>query len=299
MEQRKFFQNERKFIVGKCYEKLRVNRGFLINIPIELSDEQGDIISGSNVYVGEYVRSNNTGWGDNRTRYDYFILDGIENVTVLDYDGTTRFREVDCETRLPVYQEEQNTPIQSAQSSSQNNFLTPPRLSDTDRNNPPEIVRNPYNNEDMARRAVSNHLNDHNRNRNNSNSQSIPAPLNLSASSSRSSRSSRLSEPINIPMPNFDDSDPIKRTKQLETYADRFRCPVCFECEINCVLQPCGHCLCEGCFVNIQKTSNKCSICRTIITGNTIMKLGSYDTSLKKKYLKYKNKYFKLKNNGN
>ena len=106
MAQNRFFQNESKFVVGKCYEKIRVNDIFTFGRPVGTTDESGTIVPGSNVYVGEYIKSVNSG-SNNFTRYDYFMLDGVENISRLDYDGTTRYREVDCNTRLPVIQLQQ------------------------------------------------------------------------------------------------------------------------------------------------------------------------------------------------
>ena len=45
--------------------------------------------------MGEYVSSQNVGYGDNGTRYDYFKNnEGKEIVHYLNYEGTTRYREV-------------------------------------------------------------------------------------------------------------------------------------------------------------------------------------------------------------
>jgi N-acetylneuraminic acid mutarotase len=45
--------------------------------------------------LGKYVSSVYIGYGDNGTRYDYFInAKGKEIMHCLNYDGTTRYREV-------------------------------------------------------------------------------------------------------------------------------------------------------------------------------------------------------------
>lgn len=92
----KFFQNEKKFVVGKYYETLRVQsppyRGY---IDLETCDEIGTIIPNSEKFLGKYVSSQHYGYGDNGTRYDYFINEEGKNITnCLEYDGTTRYREV-------------------------------------------------------------------------------------------------------------------------------------------------------------------------------------------------------------
>ena len=92
----KFFQNEKKFVVGNYYETLRVKplpyRGYL---DLETCDEIGTIIPNSDKFLGKYVSSQHYGYGDNGTRYDYFINREGENITnYLEYDGTTRYRDV-------------------------------------------------------------------------------------------------------------------------------------------------------------------------------------------------------------
>ena len=111
----KFFQNEKKFIIGETYETLRVrsppydpNK----KISIDICDEVGTIIPESELYLGKYVRSWNYGWGDNRGRVDYFINDKDQEVShYLDYDGTTRYRKVKShmEERIPYLQVVEST----------------------------------------------------------------------------------------------------------------------------------------------------------------------------------------------
>ena len=92
-----FFQSNKKFKVGKAYETLRVK-----SLPygtykctLENCDEIGTIIPNSEKFLGYYVSSQNYGYGDNGGRYDYFKNINGKNVThSLDYDGTTRYREV-------------------------------------------------------------------------------------------------------------------------------------------------------------------------------------------------------------
>jgi hypothetical protein len=97
----KFFQNEKKFVVGKTYETIRVqtppwkphNGSYLHNL--ETCDEIGTIIPNSELFLGKYVSSQCYGYGDNGGRYDNFINNkGQEISHYLDYDGTTRYREV-------------------------------------------------------------------------------------------------------------------------------------------------------------------------------------------------------------
>jgi hypothetical protein len=92
-----FFQNEKKFIVGKSYETLRVETprwGTYVS-NLETCDEIGSVIPNSEKFLGKYVSSQNYGYGDNGGRYDYFTNEKGETVTnCLDYDGKTRYRTV-------------------------------------------------------------------------------------------------------------------------------------------------------------------------------------------------------------
>jgi hypothetical protein len=103
----RFFQNEKKFVIGDTYETLRVRSPPYdpkVKIPIDICDEVGVIIPKSEIYLGKYVDSARYGWGDNSGRIDYFINDQGEKVAhYLEYDGTTRYRRVKShmEERLP------------------------------------------------------------------------------------------------------------------------------------------------------------------------------------------------------
>jgi hypothetical protein len=93
----KFFQNEKKFVVGKSYETLRVQTprwGTYVS-NLETCDEIGSVIPNSEKFLGKYVSSQKYGYGDNGGRYDYFTNEKGETVTnCLDYDGKTRYRTV-------------------------------------------------------------------------------------------------------------------------------------------------------------------------------------------------------------
>ena len=91
----KFFQNEKKFVVGKTYETIRVQTPPWNPHNIEPCDEIGKIIPNSQLFLGTYVSSEHYGYGDNGGRYDTFINKNGEKIYhYLDYDGTTRYREV-------------------------------------------------------------------------------------------------------------------------------------------------------------------------------------------------------------
>ena len=95
--QNKFFQNEKKFVVGKWYETLRVKspKWGTYELNMETCDEIGTIIQGSTKFLGKYVSSQCYGYGDNGGRYDYFTNEKGETISnYLDYDGTTRYRKV-------------------------------------------------------------------------------------------------------------------------------------------------------------------------------------------------------------
>ena len=70
----KFFQNEKKFVVGKSYETLRVQkpRFGTYEYNLETCDEIGTIIPNSEKFLGTYVSSQNYGYRDSSGRYDYF-----------------------------------------------------------------------------------------------------------------------------------------------------------------------------------------------------------------------------------
>jgi hypothetical protein len=93
----KFFQNEKKFVVGESYETLRVKMppwGTYVS-NIETCDEIGTIIPNSEKFLGKYVSSQNYGCRDSSGRYDYFTNENNETITnCLDYHGTTRYRVV-------------------------------------------------------------------------------------------------------------------------------------------------------------------------------------------------------------
>ena len=93
----KFFQDEKKFVVGKVYETLRVKSPpwGTYSVDLEKCDEIGTIFPNTEQLLGKYVSSQNYGYGDNGGRYDYFIDDkGETKGHCLNYDGTTRYREV-------------------------------------------------------------------------------------------------------------------------------------------------------------------------------------------------------------
>jgi hypothetical protein len=91
----KFFQNEKKFVVGQWYETLGVHSpkwGTYVS-NLETCDEIGTIIPNSEKFLGKYVCSASYGYGDNGGRYDYFTNEKGESITnCLDYHGTTRYR---------------------------------------------------------------------------------------------------------------------------------------------------------------------------------------------------------------
>ena len=105
-EKPKFFQNEKKFVVGKAYETLNVKtpRWGTYDCNLENCDEIGSIIPNTEKILGYYVSSQKYGYGDNGGRYDYFTNEKGETIShCLDYDGTTRYRKVNSlmDERLP------------------------------------------------------------------------------------------------------------------------------------------------------------------------------------------------------
>ena len=105
-EKPKFFQNEKKFVVGQAYETLRVKspQWGTYSVDLEKCDEIGTIIPNTEQFLGHYIRSQKYGYGDNGGRYDYFTnAEGKEIAHCLNYDGTTRYRKVQSfmDERLP------------------------------------------------------------------------------------------------------------------------------------------------------------------------------------------------------
>ncbi len=72
---------------------------------------------------------------------------------------------------------------------------------------------------------------------------------------------------------------------------DEMTCIICLENEKNTSLIPCGHVFCNICTENLIKTQSTCPYCRSVINGSLKVFLGGYYD----KYMKYKNKYLKLK----
>ena len=92
-----FFQNENKFIVGKTYETIRIERCQYTNYAnnMHILDELGLQIPNSELFLGKYVSSYNYGYGRNSGRCDIFINNKGEQISNhLDYDGRTRYRQV-------------------------------------------------------------------------------------------------------------------------------------------------------------------------------------------------------------
>jgi hypothetical protein len=79
-----------------------------------------------------------------------------------------------------------------------------------------------------------------------------------------------------------------------EAYLGRLQCPACMIKESNIVLIPCGHLLCSNC-VNRLKIDNEAANRRQLCPMCRIEYTNVHDIFYKK-YLKYKNKYLKLKN---
>jgi hypothetical protein len=115
----KFFQNEKKFVVGKAYETLMVQSPRWGTYPhnLETCDEIGHIIPNTEIFLGYYVKSISVGYGDNRTRYDYFTnAEGKEISHCLSYEGTTRYREVktNVEEQIPYLKNIEDVKMQKA-----------------------------------------------------------------------------------------------------------------------------------------------------------------------------------------
>ena len=95
MNENKFFQSETKFVQGKIYETIRVDSYNFPYESIENCDEVGRIIPNTELLLGRYVSSYHYGFGEGGGRCDHFINDKGEKISYhLNYDGTTRYREV-------------------------------------------------------------------------------------------------------------------------------------------------------------------------------------------------------------
>ena len=93
------------------------------------------------------------------------------------------------------------------------------------------------------------------------------------------------------------DSVPFDKSKIAE-YAEKFRCKICEENEVNCILMECGHGICRPCYLaHVRSTQERnqelnCPWCNRPITAvKNLFLAGGY----KQKYLKYKKKYLELK----
>ena len=88
-------------------------------------------------------------------------------------------------------------------------------------------------------------------------------------------------------VPSSSASTVVKPTKP--TIKDEDACVICLENEKTHAFTQCGHmCVCETCGLKIMRTTRSCPICRS----NSSSVLHIY----RSKYLKYKQKYLKLKN---
>lgn len=105
-----FFQKETKFVVGDCYEFIRVSVNFSKHTKrtgesheswIDRIDEVGDILD-TPVYLGKYVMSKYFGSGNSRIRHDYFDLNGDVQGNQLLEDGSTRYRKVECKIKSAI-----------------------------------------------------------------------------------------------------------------------------------------------------------------------------------------------------
>jgi alpha-tubulin suppressor-like RCC1 family protein len=96
-------------------------------------------------------------------------------------------------------------------------------------------------------------------------------------------------------VPPFDILSPVLDSIEYkDSLLSRLTCPVCMTHEKNASLK-CGHLLCIDCADKIMRTSGLCPICREESSGYQKIFYGG--NNYYKKYIKYKTKYLKLKNN--
>jgi hypothetical protein len=91
------------------------------------------------------------------------------------------------------------------------------------------------------------------------------------------------------------ESVPFDKSKIAE-YAEKFKCKICQENEVNSILVKCGHGICRTCYSKINPSGQpsviRCPWCREPASVVPLFLVGGY----KQKYLKYKKKYLELKN---
>ena len=81
-----------------------------------------------------------------------------------------------------------------------------------------------------------------------------------------------------------------EQVQEGKNYSELLKCPICHS-NIKDIKLSCGHMVCKKCSIDVIKVLKmKCPLCRTISTELNEVKY-------KNKYLKYKMKYFNLKNN--
>jgi hypothetical protein len=84
-----------------------------------------------------------------------------------------------------------------------------------------------------------------------------------------------------IRVPLFDKSN-TKFFDRINEYIKRFTCCMCFENEINLLLNPCSHSYCKICIEKLKASGrNRCPICRTEIISTKNIIFGSFNKSLK------------------
>lgn len=91
------------------------------------------------------------------------------------------------------------------------------------------------------------------------------------------------------------DPVPFDQSK-IEEYAEKFKCKICRDNEVNCIFAGCGHGICRTCYSQINPSGQpsviRCPFCRESASVVPLFLIGGY----KQKYLKYKKKYLELKN---
>ncbi len=81
-----------------------------------------------------------------------------------------------------------------------------------------------------------------------------------------------------------------EKIQEDKDYSQLLKCPICYN-NIKDVKLSCGHMVCKTCSIDLIKVLKmKCPLCRSI-------SIELNEVKYKNKYLKYKIKYFNLKNN--
>ena len=58
----------------------------------------------------------------------------------------------------------------------------------------------------------------------------------------------------------------VTTKEELEEVSEKWNCKICSSSDIDCVLIPCGHCMCSNCAAITRVEQQRCPYCRNFAT---------------------------------